>query len=147
MSEKHQMQFYNFTNDETYHYFKWVTESGQADPDELIQRAFARLEEEGPIVEGIDISYSLKKVLVAYLDEILEQQTDGLSAVDEFGLLEPGNMRNTVGHPLLNPILQWGVLRIRIDLVAEALLIRSGKWAPGRDRPEFEGPSHEEDER
>ena len=38
------MEFFNFGNDETFHFFKWICESGQADANDLIANAYKEAE-------------------------------------------------------------------------------------------------------
>jgi hypothetical protein len=66
------MQFFNFMNEETFHFFKWICAGGAGGPEALVDRAFKAAEKPGPDDwPEMDICYVVKDRLRDELREIL----------------------------------------------------------------------------
>jgi hypothetical protein len=132
------MQFFNFTNDETFHFFKWVTESGQVDPNALIAEAYSKVETDEEHFEGEDICVVAKDILAEQLSNLLEDALDllGLSPADAAVVGNGWDSKESLWHPLL----ALAAVRINCDVTAEALLVRAGKWTPDKNPPEVSAP-------
>lgn len=136
------VEFFNFGNDETFHFFKWICESRKFSPDALIVDAFKQAESldviEALKVDRGDICYVLKDRLGVMLENILFHKVAYELDTEEMGL-KIGDIWLEGGEPtldsLLQPISALALKRIDCDVVAEALLIRAGKWAPGKGLP------------
>jgi hypothetical protein len=71
------VQFFNFGNQQTFHYFDWLTRSGSVDTDQLIARAFEELAKNTDdqitlTEEAMGTSEALRDVLARQLRERLE---------------------------------------------------------------------------
>jgi hypothetical protein len=124
------MQFFNFGNDQTYHFFKWVTESGMVKPDELIAKAQQQVEGDEWFKMGMDVSSVARDKLSELLKDVLYDAHGLQEGEHEIGLVWQSD------EALLMPIMHYALNQIATDAVAEALLIAAGKWAPNRDLPE-----------
>jgi hypothetical protein len=129
------MQFFSFGNDETYHFFKWVTESGLVDVDALIAQAFKDAEDDEWLKRGFSVSSTLREKLSSILLETMLSQSPNLELVDPD--LACHRVDDT-GESLWMPILGLAFQRIDHGRVAEALLIRAGKWNPDKTIPTVE---------
>ena len=121
------VQFYNFGNEETYHFFRWVSESGQVDPLELIDRAIREAGPDEELDKGAGVSSEVKDSLAEILSELLWEQAPDLDP--DLGEYEIGTVQDGPDW-LLNPILSNALTRIDCQAVAVALLIQAGRWAP-----------------
>jgi hypothetical protein len=124
------VEFFNFGNDETFHFFRWVTDGGRVNPDELVVRALSHVEGDDWFAMGVDVSTVAKDKLADILNEIVDE----LSPVDESD--EIGQV-GADPEALFNPLLKLAIGRIDLHAVAQAMLIRAGKWAPDRERPDL----------
>jgi hypothetical protein len=138
------MRFFNFGNAQTYHFFRWVCQGGKVDPDKLVARALARVEGSEWYRMGLDVSTVARDKLAEMLADVLEGQAADLpsaagenaagpdattvAACEDLGYDWPG--------ALFTPLLAEALAQIDLALVARALLIRAGKWAPDREPPE-----------
>jgi hypothetical protein len=131
-------QFLNFGNDETFHFFKWVSEGGQVDPKQLIRNAYKAAEENpDELTEGaLGLCHAVKDRLAELLEDVLEEGTPVGPLLDQ-PHLEIGCVRNSP-HSLWEPILALALGRVSCGVVAQALLMQAGKWAPEKDMPEFQ---------
>jgi len=111
-----QTKFFNFGNEETFHFFKWISESGRA--DQFIEGAFTNAQADEWLKLGAGVAEALRDALAGELQEVI---ADELSGVDE---ANPQNLSEL--------LLVVAAERIDCGRVAEALLIRAGKW-PRRD--------------
>jgi hypothetical protein len=132
------MEFFNFGSTETFHFWTWITAGKGADPQELLRQAFDRLEVDPDVFEGECVSLGLRKHLSWLLDELLDRLWSDLVPLttrEEWGYDDIG----TVGtlESLFNPLLVWAINKIDTGAVAEALLIKLGKWAPDTEIPEI----------
>jgi hypothetical protein len=135
------MQFFNFGNNETFHFFEWICAGKAGGPEALIDRAFKAAEKPGPDDwPEMDICYVVRDRLRDELQEILyntEPDLDLNSRGSEIGVI----WRDATGQPsdisLLHPIFALALYRIDCQAVAEALLIQAGKWTPCKEPPEF----------
>jgi hypothetical protein len=132
------VQFFNFGNQQTFHYFDWLTRSGSVDTDQLIARAFEELAKNTDdqitlTEEAMGTSEALRDVLARQLRERLEAilplQAD-LWAGPWIGDVDGSE------ESLWTVILYDAARDIDLHAVAQALLIRSGNWAPSNERPE-----------
>lgn len=128
------IEFFHFGNDETYHFFRWVTEGGWHDADALVTKAMERVDEESCPTAGADVSMIARSKLADMLGEILDAILEDLWHGES-----PGEIGDVGRHPafLVNPILKRALDQIDLRTVAQAMLIRFRKWAPDRERPEF----------
>jgi hypothetical protein len=131
------VRFFNFGNHQTYHYFEWLTRNGCVDVSALIQSAFAALEESTDhhvvLTEAaIGTSEALRDILArqlrSRLEEALPLKAD-LWAGPWIGDVDGSE------ESLWAPILYNAARDIDCHAVAQALLIRAGKWAPNIDQP------------
>jgi hypothetical protein len=134
------IQFFNFGTDETYHFFKWITESGLVSTEQLIRDAYADAEkategsQDRDIEEALGLCVLVQEKLAGLLWLVVEKQTPLYCRM----VSDPpdiGRVGNDLAS-LLQPILHLGLLRIDYAAVAEVLLICAGKWAPNNVRPE-----------
>lgn len=127
------MQFFNFVNEPTFHFFKWVTESDQVDVDTLVRQAFDGVEKTESHQMGFSVSESAREALGKLLMHHLDEWTSDFDfLVDEETI---GSVTQTQ-ESLFRPLLKWALDHIYFETVAEALLRRASKWAPDRERPE-----------
>lgn len=127
------VKFFNFGSDETFHFFRWVTEGGHVDPSALVARALAEVEGDPAYEIGMDVSSVAKDKLAAILDDLLEE----LSPFTQLNVNEIGDVDRST-ESLFEPLLELALNRIDLHATAQAMLIRAGKWAPDRDRPEIQ---------
>jgi hypothetical protein len=139
------VRFFYFYNAPTFHFFQWICHSGQVDPDKLVADALAQVEGDEGFKLGTDVSTEAQGKLAELLEEVLEEQANeqlpafenvvgddvigvGRFEADGGGYQWPG--------ALFAPLLAEALAGIHFDVVAQALLIRSGKWEPKLDIPE-----------
>ena len=139
------MQFYNFGNDETFHFFQWVVHSGLVSSDDLIKQAYDQVEKNDWYERGMDISNlahdELTKILDALLDKLADDWVESIgvslalpdSNVDDMAESEDYGSVDA----LFMPFIVKFVRSVCPSTVAKALLIRARKWAPDRDRPKL----------
>jgi hypothetical protein len=131
------IQFFNFGNDETFHFFKWVSESGQVTPATLIATAYHNSEApDDEHLEDEDICVVARNRLAGLLADLLEETTpvgDFTGGEQEH---EIGNVWNSP-ESLWKPIFASALSRIDCHAVAEAMLIQAGKWTPSKELPEI----------
>jgi hypothetical protein len=127
------MQFFNFTNDETFHFFKWITESEQVDPNALIDEAYIKVETDKDHFEGEDICIVARDILADQLRDLLDDALEPLPLPfwDET-LSNVENSKESLWHALL----AFAAERINCRVTAEALLVWAHKWAPDKHCPE-----------
>jgi hypothetical protein len=137
------VEFFNFGNEETFHAFKWVSECGHpmADPESLIDAAYKDAETSADHFDDEDgcvmVRDHLAERLRIALDEIAKAETapDHLGMTEEFQI---GRVwKNAGARWLVLPLLFYGLARLNYVALAEALLIRAGKWAPSKEPPEI----------
>ncbi len=135
------IEFFNFVNQETFHFFQWICKSVPSGPEALIADAFKRADEPGEMeFPGEDVCYAVRDRLAEILEKILDDVASTLDIDDE--LLEIGTVwtdeqGRPVGKALWQPILALAFGQIDCRTVAEALLIRHGKWNPSQEPPEI----------
>ena len=127
------MQFFNFGSQETFHFFKWVTESGCLKTDELIAKAMQQVEGDEMFEMGVSVSDVARDKLAELLEEALDDVK--MDALDDIEGPEIGCVWNDPAS-LWKPLLTLAFYQIDCRAVAEALLIRAGKWAPDKELPE-----------
>lgn len=66
------MQFFNFGNDESFHFFKWVCESGLVDVQRLIDEAFQNAEHDKWLEIGTCVSWVVRDKLADLLQDVLD---------------------------------------------------------------------------
>jgi hypothetical protein len=126
------MRFFNFSNDETFHFFKWVSESGQVDPTALIADAYAKIKPEENVLDE-SCCVLARDILAERLQDIMN---DALPLNTPSEACEIGVVRND-DESLWAPLLVIAAERICFVLVAQALLIQASKWAPDTDIPKM----------
>ena len=153
--EKNTLEFFNFWNAQTFHFYQWVMHSGKVPVDALIDRAWEMLEEE--ISEDraaisrmdIDVSCHLCEKLVSLLKEIMEtaaseyfeSHTDYWfcecedNGIGQYSGLE--QMGDDQIEGLFLPILIEALSDIEFGVVAAAILIANGRWED-EDVPEMD---------
>jgi hypothetical protein len=133
------MEFFNFGNQETYHFFKWLTDSDPDWPEALINDAFRRAETTEDI-PGDDICFTVRDRLGEKLQEVLYEIAPDLDPECGAGV-QIGEIYRDQGErsaeALLNPISSLALCRIDCETAAVALLIRAGKWNPPKEPPEI----------
>lgn len=131
------MQFFNFTNEETFHFFKWVTDSGQVDPKALIEEADSSVEADTEHFEEEAICVVARDILARPLYVLLEDALEPLhGTLADAAEAEVGNVWNSK-ELLWLPLLALAAVRVDCGATAQALLIRAGKWAPDKDLPDI----------
>jgi hypothetical protein len=123
------MEFFNFINEPSFHFFKWVTESGAIDLPALVAQAMKQVEEDKGFQMGMDVSWAAKSQLASLLEETLWDRL-WHSWCGEIGQVDA-----TV-ESLTEPLLALSLYQIVFPVVAEAILRDHGKWAPDRELPE-----------
>lgn len=121
------MQFFNFNTTESFHFFVWLTESGQVDVDDLIAKAFKAAESDEFLGWGC-ISDAIRNALANCLSTLLEELLPEACEESLIGV-GVGQVRNSL-HALTEPLLSLAISRIDTQAVAVALLIRAGKFHP-----------------
>src|SRR6478735_4101238 len=67
-----EIEFFNFGSNETFHFFKWITESGQVDLQSLIDEAFKRAETDDFLEMGMGVCETVRPILADVLEEKLD---------------------------------------------------------------------------
>jgi hypothetical protein len=125
------IQFFNFGNGPTYHYFAWLRESGLVDVKDIVRTACAAVE--GDRWDGIGECPSivardkLATMLRGILEEKLGEALPGCASVTEPPRI--GDVDASL-QSLFRPFVREAAGRIDFDKVAVALLIDAGKWDP-----------------
>jgi hypothetical protein len=122
--------FFNFGNEETYHFFMWVAEGGSVDPQQLILSAYDAAEKsEDRLTAGVlGHCHVVRKELARLLQyEVLYEAAPWNADVGPG--LAIGNVDERP-ESLWEPILALALARIDYQTVAEAMLSRFGEWAP-----------------
>jgi hypothetical protein len=134
------VQFFNFTNEETFHFFRWICEREPSGPESLVADAFQRAEHlDDTEFADEDICEIAKSRLAEQLEEILYNAAPDLDPDTnsfEIGIIWQDAEGRASSASLLQPIFALALARIDFQVVAEALLIRAGKWNPSREPPE-----------
>ena len=135
-------QFFNFGNNETFHFFTWICARTPPDLDALIDEAFQRAETlEDDEFEDEDICEIAKERLARRLHEILFEEVAPHLDPDvnplEIGTIGFDSPVRPSADSLLLPIFAIALQQIDFGAVAEALLIRAGKWSPSKTLPEI----------
>jgi hypothetical protein len=124
--------FFNFSNNETYHFFQWLRLRGP----ELVSKAFADLDADDLMDADLPSCYAAKDKLTVILNDIIDQTKQDADCDHDgcyFG--EPG--RGDDLRLLTGPLLEMALESLATWAVAEALLIDANKWAPDMGpRPE-----------
>ena len=130
------MQFFDFHNRQTFHFFQWLTRSGLFDVQGMVERALTDAEKD----EWFPTTEATCEVACRLLAEQIEEATHELARQTfDFGVLEPGDdafverksQDYASGDALFVPLLHDAMERIMYPVVAQALLVRQGKWEPG----------------
>jgi hypothetical protein len=131
-----EMQFDNFINEPTSHFFTWMTDGGgTAALPGLLAKAFGQVEDDPRFMMG----EGFPEVAREKLAELLEVHL--LDFLGEGGWIgEVDDRLESLTRPLLELSLS------QIDFKAVAVLIREKKWAPDKVVPEM-FPLPEEQER
>jgi hypothetical protein len=99
---------------------------------ELIDTAMQQVEGDDWYKMGMDDSTVCRDKLADLLQERVE---DLMADVGDFGESGIGSVGPSVAY-LWQPILNDAMAGIDFSVVAHALLLAAGKWAPDRDAPE-----------
>jgi hypothetical protein len=128
------MQWFDFGGSETFHFFKWVIEAGHVNADDLIDQAFKATENDPMLAMGIDGCHVLRDKLAEILDDVLQGTIPGFvrQAMDDGPFLGDMEHRAYPLNSLWLPLFANVVRRIECKTVAHALLMRAGKWTPGK---------------
>src|SRR5262245_35779356 len=85
----------------------------------------------------VDVSTIARDELAEMLQEILEAQMLGADVSElELDILAGHSPVNEGWRGLVHPILADALADISMNVVAEAMLRKCGKWAPDREPPE-----------
>ena len=118
------MPFFNFHNDQTFHFFNWVKDGGAVDVNAMVARAVAFAGDDQGLAMGRESTEVAHAKLRVWLADLAENITgfllDGPSGI--------GMPVNGDPNTLLGPLLHDAVQQIRFDAVAEALMRLKGKW-------------------
>jgi hypothetical protein len=130
------MEFFNFGNSATYHYFTWVRQCGQLNTAALIAKAFDRAATDRDMeVISIGTTDDVQEKLAGLLREILEDRlrdgVPGFLGIEEHGY---GEVRPEDPKSLWLPFVAEAADSINHFAIAEALLRDAGNWNP--DPPE-----------
>ena len=128
------IRFFNFGNQQTYHFFQWVVHSKQVDYERLIARAFEQVAASAFMEMDLATAHLLKKQLEQLLRESLEKVKK--SWFDKHKL---NWQRYTIQECATNDdyaeadalfvaLLEHAAERIAFDTAAEALLRKTGNW-------------------
>jgi len=129
------MEFFDFFNSETFHYFKWLCDTRQNDVDSFLKDALDSVEADEWFQMGQDVSTTARDNLAEILGEDLKNVAAELGVSLELdGIPEDRCVSGPMG--LAEPLMVGAMQRIDCQHVAKALLIRAGKWAPDKVRPE-----------
>jgi len=122
--------------------FRWVTNSGQTDVDALIKKTYEKVEKNEWSKMDLDVSTVARDELADLFKEQLDQIKDTWAgnhgwSLDDWSItdLDHGSYYKEP-ESLFLPILTNALDNIMFEVVAQAILIRAGKWAPDKDRPE-----------
>jgi hypothetical protein len=131
------MTWFNFGNNETYHYFTWVTESGQIDVQKLLADAYTEVQTDTEHFADEDICIVARDVLAGLLQDRLEEISSNELGCDlgPFAGVGIGEVWNT-DQSLWLPLARLALQQIDCHTVAEALLRQAGKWHPSKELPE-----------
>jgi hypothetical protein len=130
------MEFFNFTNEPSYHFFQWLIYSGQVDVDALLHKTLADVKA-SELVE-IDLATSLlaRENLRRQLADLFGQHQQvwyGKQGLDlDRYTVEACLVSNDYAEAdaLFVGLLEHAAASVSFGAVAEALLRRAGKWAP-----------------
>jgi hypothetical protein len=134
------MEFFNFRNAETFHFFKWLCHSGCVDVEGLIELAL----QHSQAPELFELGFDLSRVAREKLAELLEVELVEAKAVAArehrldllVGTIQVEDTAYEGYGSLLSPLLYDALEKIDLCVAAEALIRRAGKWVP---YTEFEG--------
>jgi hypothetical protein len=134
--------FFNFWNRESYHFFCWCShDSRRSKVGHLIHEAFNRLPQNEWYKMDVDTAYCLKEELGKLLEQELEDLALNVGWTEDFTIGDVDSGEDSLWLPVLSDAMS----NIDTETVAEALLIRAGKWAPEKLPPElFSLPRDEE---
>jgi hypothetical protein len=130
------MQFFNFWNAQTYHFFVWLTEGGGSDVEALVQDAFAAVEGDPWYELGEAPCQVARDKLAEALVDLLDEKASAWCDRDRDLMGEIGTV-DASEDSLFWPMLRDSLDDICFRAVAEAILVRQGKWAPDREPPEI----------
>lgn len=139
------MEFFNFWNAETFHFFQWLTKTDAASPQALIDRAIEKVDDPEPEERsGLETMLgngciAVREALSGLLSELLEDALFLLNGkpMDVCTILDCEDRKGGLDiNDLFEPLLKHAVANVDCDVVAEALLRRAGKWNPDRTLPE-----------
>jgi hypothetical protein len=137
------IEFFNFTNQETYHLFQWISKN--VDTKALIDKAFKLAEADVWEVTAGDTATGLLTELTNLLEALVwEEVASKIEIYDEsdFALGEVDDSDESLWIPLVAHAFR----KMHFGNVAQALLIRAGKWSPDKHPPDYfplppDGPS------
>ena len=130
------MEFFNFTNESTYHLYQWLVHSGQVDIDALLHKTLADVKASELVEMDLATSVLARENLQQQLTEVLRQHQQTWFAKHELDLdrysVEACAASNDYAEAdaLFVTLLEHAAASISFAVVAEALLRRAGKWAP-----------------
>jgi len=136
--------FFNFGNQETFHFYKWIMESEQVNVNDLIAKAFTDAENDEWFKMGDDVCNAVRDALAAALEEMVARVANDVPTYQVMLTVEPQEVAPHIGdvwnspESLWLPILALGLSSIDCKTVALAILIEKGKWAPSKELPEVE---------
>jgi hypothetical protein len=134
------MQFFNFGNGPTYHYFAWL-QKNKEDTAGLIRKAFDQVEKDDWFKMGECPSVVARDRLADLLEELFDLQiaevfTEYVSFYDGPGI---GDVDDSA-ESLALPLFMEAARSISFTIVAHALLIDAGKWNPDPIEDKFPLP-------
>jgi hypothetical protein len=138
------MEFFNFGNSQTFHFFEYVTKSGKVPVDELMAKAQDAIDEKD--LDLYDVCECLANEMVNVFADALDDAIDAAGLSCNLEALQCGEWLPSEhgGHirgeqeeaDLFRPILAEALEQINFYAVAVAILLSKGKWNPDNTIPE-----------
>lgn len=139
------MKFFNFVNQPTYWFFRWVTESDDVDVDDLITSAMNGVETNSDYEWIQDVSIAARDNLTETLESLFQSMLNHhikldlpLPPLDECDAQDDD--MSTDGEGLVTLLICHAVSQVYCGVVATAILTRAGKWNPDLSLPELIKP-------
>jgi len=124
--------FFNFGNDETFLFFKWVCEGGEVDLQAMIDEAIREDKEGRRANDPPGLSDEVLDHLAGKLKGPLREMEQRVVLASHALLRAFKQQPASDAHP--EHVAPQVLARINLRRVAEALLFRAGKWEPTENR-------------
>lgn len=130
------MEFINFTNEPTYHLFQWLVHSGRVDIDALLHQTLADVKASDLVEMDLATCRLAQENLQQRLASLFREQQQAWLAehgldLDRYTVAACAASNDYAeADALFVTLLEHAAASISFAAVAEALLRRTGKWAP-----------------